>query len=200
MQVRTDSLRRLGTIAAAVALGALLVVMSACGSEPEKRDVADSSGLFHFKVPEEWQVLNEVGRITVYASDALPAEDESIDELSLLVLTSDSVVAAPVDEALPAFLADWAAGRGWSEVSTGTPRAVTVGERAATRVDVEAVGGNGQPFRGAYVWTRTSGYEVLVMAVTPPAEWDSYQDEISAVLEEWYWLRAEGSTEPSATP
>ena len=107
----------------------------------------------------------------------------------------------PVPEALVEYVAYWGETRGWTNVEAGEPVDATVGGRAASRVDITATDGNGRAFRAAYVWVRTNNREVLITAVTPPENWDTYAADLDAVLTDWFWHRPEGtSAEETTTP
>ena len=188
-------------VLATISLALLIVALVGCGTAEEKRDVADSSGLFHFKVPAEWQFQVTSGTTSVYAAEALPEGGAEADALAIVAMVSDTTTETPVPEALVEYVAYWGETRGWTNVEAGEPVDATVGGRAASRVDITATDGNGRAFRAAYIWVRTNNREVLITAVTPPENWDTYAADLDAVLTDWFWHRPEGtSAEETTTP
>jgi hypothetical protein len=184
--------RRLITalLAAVIATAAFTGCSASVGGESQKT-VADPNGLFHFKVPAEWQSNTEQGLITVYAAEELPDSGE-LDALSLVVLSgSVEDTTTPVEAKVVEIVGLRAASRGWSEYSTGEPEDVMVGNRPGIRVEVRGSDAEGVEFEGAYHLVRTAGSEVLVVAVSPGGQWDSDRERIDDVFEQWYWLRGE---------
>ena len=187
-------------LAAALALGTL--GLASCG-EAEKRDVPDTSGLFHFKVPAKWAAISQNSMITVYADDELPAEGEAFEKLSVVVLISRQVSELPIAEAVADITTKSIASRGWTETEVGSAYDTVVGGRKASRIDLSGVDKNGRAFNAAYIWVRTLDADTLIYAVTPPDLWEDSQEDIDAMLTEWYWQKPdpenEVSTEASET-
>lgn len=185
-----------------LALVALLGVAACKDTDANLRDVADKSGLFHFKVPSDWQYLVGDGMISVYADEELPAEDEIADSLSIVVYVSRTATETPVADTLLAYVDFWGEGRGWGSASVTDPEQTVVGGRDGMRVDIEGTDGSGRAFRATYVWVRTAGQEVLITAFAPPENWDDHTAALDDVLSEWYWHRADDadSDESTATP
>jgi hypothetical protein len=192
--------RPLAAIVALLAAALALTALTACGSE-RTRDVADSTGLFHFKVPDDWQYMIDVTMTTVYAAEELPEEGEDLDALSIVALVSTTATTTPVPDSLTGFVSASRDGRGWTDATLGEPEEVTIGGRPAYRIDIEAADANGRAFRAAYYWVRTSGSDVLVMAVTPADRWSDYEDDLADVLTNWFWHRpADAAVEETVTP
>jgi hypothetical protein len=162
--------------------------------------VADSTSLFHFKIPAEWQYRVESSLITVYAAEELPAEGEDPQALTIVTYVSSSTTDTPVPEALTDYVAFYGDQRSWTDVEVTEPTEIVVGDRAAWRVDISGTDGSGRPFRAAYVWIRTNDREVLVTGVTPQDTWDAYEADFEGVLAEWYWHRPEGAPADVETP
>jgi hypothetical protein len=200
---RTSALvRRAARIVLAAALLAGSLALASCG-EAEKRDVPDTSGLFHFKVPAKWAAASQNSMISIYADDELPAEGEAYEKLSLVILTSRTASSLPIDEALADLVTKAAESRKWTDTEIGEPYDAAVGGRKASRVDLTGTDQNGRAFAAAYIWVRTLDADVLVYAVTPRDDWDKWQEDLDTILTEWYWQKPdpenEVSTEESAT-
>ncbi|MBN2841433.1 MAG: hypothetical protein JXP37_10810 [Coriobacteriia bacterium] len=185
------SVARIGTMVVALVLTATLAGCGAGTQEP--RDVADSTSLFHFKIPAEWQYRIESSLITVYAAEELPAEGEAPEALTIVTYVSNTTTETPVPEALADYVAFYGDQRSWTDVEVTEPTEIVVGDRTAWRVDISGTDGSSRPFRAAYVWIRTNDREVLVTGVTPQDTWDAYEDDFEDVLAEWYWHRPEGA-------
>ena len=189
----TRTRRTTSAIAAVLAVIAVAVLAS-CGSAAKtKQEVADTSGLFHYKVPATWQTRAEPGMTTAYAAEELPAEDETTDALTIVTMLSTVTTETPVPEALAGYVSGLGAARGWTEVSAADPAAATVGGRAASRIDVTGTDARGRAFKAAYFWIRTNAREVLIVAVTPTDRWNAYSADLHDVLNEWYWHLSEGT-------
>ena len=200
MQVTRSAHRSSARLVAALAAIVLAVGASACGAAQEPRDVADSTSLFHFKIPAEWQYRVEPSLITVYAAEALPAEGEDPDALTIVTYVSSSTTDTPVPDALTDYVTFYGDQRSWTDVEVTEPTEIVVGGRAAWRVDITGTDGNNRLFRAAYVWVRTNDREVLVTGVTPQDTWDAYEADFDGVLAEWYWHRPEGAPADVETP
>jgi hypothetical protein len=185
-----------------LALVALLGVTACKGKDASLRDVADKSGLLHFKIPSDWQYLVGDGMISVYADEELPGEGEAADSLSIVVYVSRTATETPVADTLLAYVDYWSEGRGWSGVSVTDPEQTVVGGRDGLRVGIEGTDGSGRAFRATYVWVRTAGQEVLITAFAPPEDWDDHSAALDDVLAEWYWHRADdaAAVDSTATP
>jgi hypothetical protein len=171
-----------------------VVALASCGNPPEpKKDVADSSGLFHYKVPAVWQSRSEPGMTTAYAAEDLPGEGETAEALTIVTMLSTVTTDTPVPEALADYIAGLSAARGWTDVQAEDPVAATVGDRAASRIDVSGTDASGRAFQAAYLWIRTNAREVLVVAVAPADRWNAYSADLHDVLNEWYWHLPEGT-------
>jgi len=193
--------RFLTLLAIAVLSTALLMSASCAKPAPADRDVADSSGLFHFRIPSDWQALVEGNTVSVYAAESLPEEGARADALSMIVYVSSTTTATPVPEGLLAYIDYWSESRGWTDKEVSLPTATTVGDREATRVDITGVDANGNRFQAAYIWVRTAGREVLITAFTPPERWAEYSDDLDLVLEQWFWLQDDNTApEEPASP
>ncbi|MDO8880997.1 MAG: hypothetical protein Q7W44_09425 [Coriobacteriia bacterium] len=189
-------------MALAAALIVALAALPACnGAAADKRDVTDSSSLFHFKIPATWQYMIEPSVVSVYAADTLPETGQPAEALAIVTHVSSATTDTPVAEALVAYAGYLSQTRGWTDVEIGEPADVLVGGRTASAIDIAGADGNGRAFRARYVWVRTNSREVLVTAIAPPGAWGEYSDDLDTLLDEWYWHRAEGtSADTTATP
>jgi len=171
--------------------------LSACGpaeTSTELETVNDASGLFHVKVPNDWSSLAEEGLVVLYASDTLP-EEERIDDLSVAIFSTDETTDTPVPETLTFVVDRRAADRSWKDYSRSEPRATSIGGREGSFVEVTGTDANGQDFRARYHYIRTSGRDVLVIAVAPSAMWDVVVPEVDTLIaDEWYWHTPAGGT------
>ncbi len=199
MSARRPTRKTIVLVAVAVLLLAGLAALTGCGTK-DKRDITDSSSFFHFKIPAHWQSRVDPTILTVYADKKLPSEGQTYDALSVIVLLTDQATETPVPTALADFLALAETGRGWTEVETTDPVDTMVGGRPASRIDITGTDANGRGFKGAYIWVRTNGRDCLIMAVTPPDKWEKSQDDIEAILTDWYWHKPDPSLESTATP
>lgn len=177
-------------LAATFAAIALAGCSTSAGGASEKT-VADPGGLFHFKIPADWQSSTEQGLITVYGAEELPESGE-IDALSLIVLsgsTEDS--GTPVDTKIVEIVDLRAESRGWTDYSVGDPVEVMVGTRPGTRVEVRGNDAEGLAFESGYHLVRTAGSDVLIVAVSPEGQWSRDREQLDEVFTQWYWLRSE---------
>jgi hypothetical protein len=192
----------LSRLALAAALIVISAVLPACdGAAADKRDVTDSSSLFHFKIPATWQYMIEPSAISVYAADTLPEAGQPAEALAIVTHVSSATTDTPVAEALVAYAGYLSQTRGWTDVEIGVPADARVGGRMASAIDIAGTDGNSRAFRARYVWVRTNGREVLITAIAPPDVWGEYSDDLDTLLDEWYWHRAEdASADETATP
>lgn len=195
--VSTSPYRAFSRGAALLCVAALAAALTGCtlfGGEPASQTVADPQGLFHFKVPASWQVNVEQGLIAVYAAEE-PPESSALDALSLVVLSASAEeTTTAVAERVASIVAARAASRGWQEYAVGEAEDVAVGSRTGVRVEVSGTDADGVAFEGAYQLVRTSGVEVLVVAVSPEGRWAQDRESLDDIFEQWYWLRPETET------
>ena len=192
LAVFSPASRRLLTTVLATALATVAITgCSASGGGTSQKTVADPNGLFHFKIPAEWQSNTEQGLITVYGAEELPESGE-IAALSLIVLSGATEdTGTPIDTKIVEIVDLRAESRGWTDYSVGDPGEVMVGNRTGTRVEVQGSDAEGVAFEGAYHLVRTAGSDVLIVAVSPEGQWASDGEQLDEVFEQWYWLRAE---------
>jgi hypothetical protein len=181
-------------LTALLAAALAIVAITGCsnsGSSTSQKTVSDPNGLFHFKIPADWQSNTEQGLITVYGAEDLPESGE-IDALSLIVLSgSTEDTGTPVGAKIVEIVDQRAASRGWTDYSVSDPGEVMVGDRPGARVEVAGVDAEGVAFEGAYHIVRTAGSDVLIVAVSPDGGWSRDREQLDDVFEQWYWLRAE---------
>ncbi len=185
--------RTVAAIAALCALGLLLSLASGCSffEQEQPKTVTDPSGLFHFKVPGSWQSNVTADLIAVYAAKELP-ESGSLESLSILVYSgTPEDTSTPVEDRVTDIIALRAENREWESYETSDPEEVTIGGRPGTRIGVEGVDSEGAEFSGAYHLVRTSGKEVLVIALSPGSGWESDEQLAADVFEQWFWLKPE---------
>jgi hypothetical protein len=192
LAVLSPSSRRLLSILLAVVFATVAITgCSASGGGASQKTVADPNGLFHFKIPADWQSSTEQGLITVYGAEELPESGE-IDALSLIVLSgSTEDTGTPVDTKIVEIVDLRADSRGWTDYSVGDPEEVMVGNRPGTRVEVAGADGEGVAFESGYHLVRTAGSDVLIVAVSPEGQWSRDREQLDEVFTQWYWLRSE---------
>jgi hypothetical protein len=175
------------------ALLAMTIALAGCSlfaDEPDQT-VADPEGLFHFKVPGTWQADSETGVIAVYASEDVPEQD-SLDAMSILVLSDSTVdTATTTAERLQLLVDGRAESRTWESYETQEPVEISVGDRTGTRLEVSGVDSAGRAFEGAYHLVRTSGSDVLVVAISPADSWAEDREALDSIFEQWFWLKPE---------
>lgn len=184
-----------------IALAALVIVTalsvtgcSLLGGEPELRDISARDGLYHFQIPADWQALVDSQAIAVYAADELPEGDEAASTLSIIALTANETTDAPVPDELLRITNNRSIQRSWTNAVIGEPVETSVGSREAYSVEVAATDANGNPFEGRFHLVRTSGREVLIVAVAPADLYADYVSDLEDVLERWYWHQPEVQT------
>lgn len=171
-------------------LSASLTLTAACSlvdPAPTLKEVGEHSGLFHVKVPQEWQTTTARGVTALYASSELPSDPEAVTELSMLIFTADVASQTPVPVELSALVGQRAVERGWQEHKVSAPETSAVGEREASRVHVTLTSASGQDYEGDFYLARTSGREVLIVATAPLGSWTEEAPLVEDVLREWYW-------------
>lgn len=182
---------RITRILALATLLMTLVITGGCslfgGADTELKDVSDYSGVFHFQVPADWQVSAESGAIAVYASQALPTAETAIESLSILVFTSYETTVSPAAEQLKQFAEDRSTQRGWVDPVIGDVSETEIGGRPAYQIEIEASNPDGPRFAGRFLLVKTSGRDVLVIAVAPADQIDGYDGDIDSVMENWFW-------------
>lgn len=176
-----------------------------CAKEPALRSWGEPTGLFHFKVPEDWQVNVQPSFMTVYAGSEFPSE-EIFDALSVLVFVVVPTEGEPAD-ALTTLIENRATEREWQEYEAGEVQDTVMGNRVAYKRHVTGVDARGNAFAADYVLARTNGREVLVVAVAPADSWETDREAVATLLEqEWYWhipdpaVTIGGSAEETAGP
>ena len=149
--------------------------------------VNDVGGLFHIKHSEAWSSMAQKGLVVIYGDEKLP-ESEKLDSLSIAVLISGEVVEEPAPETLKFIAEERSSNRGWTDATIGEVEEATIGDRDAYRLEVAGTDGLGVEFRGYYYLVRTSGHEVMVIAVAPARIWDGIEADVVTLTEnEWYW-------------
>lgn len=162
--------------------------------------VSDPTNLFHFKIPSRWQWKADGGFISVYADKQLPQTGEAPDALSLLVFTSAEASSAPLSEMVDYLVDARAKSRGWKDVKRAASRQTKLGGRAAYQLDVTATDADGATFESRYVFSRTGGKEVFLVAVAPDgASIADHDDEIGDVTAQWYWHIADGASQTATS-
>ena len=205
MRDRSNPVHRLATAVALVtALAAMLVLGSGCSlleSEPEFDTVTDYGGRYHFLVPQGWQSVTDSTILAVYASEELPAEDEALDVLSIVVLSGEAVEEAPESQMLTDFVNARSDSREWSEATVSDPTSTTIGGRPGVSIDVSAVDSSGVPFTARFYQVRTAGLDYIIVGVMPGEDFDEASEELDGITERWYWhVPDDASTEDTATP
>lgn len=179
------------------------MLVTGCDSRSALTTVSDSSGLFHVRVPEDWQSNPSQGVMALYAADKLPeTEDQAFENLSVAIYTSDAAGTQPVADELVELVQARAADRAWRDSELGQPTEMTVGKRQAWSMDVSGTDSGGRAFSGRATLIRTNGREVLAFSVAPKAEWADQVDAVDGLFAEWYWHSPEDSESiaESATP
>ena len=118
-------------------------------SEPEYDTVTDFGGQYHFLVPQGWQSVADSSILAVYASEELPAEDQALDVLSIVVLSGDAVEETPPARDADRVRQARSAARDWGEAEISEPASITVGGRPGIVVEVTALDATGVPFKPA---------------------------------------------------
>jgi hypothetical protein len=197
--------RRLAIVFALVAaLAATLMLGSGCSlfeSEPEYDTITDYGGRYHFLVPDGWQSVADSTILAVYASEELPAEDEPLDVLSIVVLSGEAVEEAPEGDMLTEFVTARSESREWAEAEVSEPESATVGGREAVSVEVSALDSTGSPFNARFYQVRTAGIDYIIVAVMPGEDFEEAATEIDGIVERWFWHVPDDATaEETATP
>lgn len=166
------------------ALAVALAATTGCSHKAvELRTINDSENLFHVKVPASWQTTVTPGGLALYATDKLPAS-ETIQSMSVFVL-----VAKESDQTSPTLIArivkSRAASRGWRDSSISRVSKTSIGNRPAIRIDIAGTDKSGLVFKGSYYLVRTSGSDVLVIAVAPKDKWNA--QAVDDLCAHWYW-------------
>ena len=191
-------------VALVVALSATLVLGSGCSlleSEPEFDTVTDYGGRYHFLVPQGWQAVADSALLAVYASEELPAEDEALDVLSVVVLSGDAVEEAPESRMLTDFVSARSESREWAEATISEPTSTTVGGRPAVSIDVAATDSTGVAFTARFYQVRTAGIDYVIVGVMPGPDFEQAGTELDGITERWYWhVPDDASAEDTATP
>lgn len=189
-------------VMSALALAAI-VALSGCsllGGASRTQSVTDKANTFHFKIPAKWQTMPAEGFISVYADDKLPGKDEPAKALSILVFASQEASTAAETDVLDYLLEARAEQRGWTDVKRGKTVKTTLGKRPAWTTDVSARGADGVEFDSRYIFARTEGREVFVVAVAPQGkDISAYDDEIDSIQKNWFWHSASEPTTDTAS-
>jgi len=161
-------------------------------------DIADTAGLFHFKIPATWQHVIEPGTIMVYAAKELPAAGEDFEALTLFVFSSEVSTTAPEAEELQAIIENRAQTRGWKDYTAAEPEEAAIGNRTGTKIAVSGLDGQGKGFSSEFFLIRTGNKTVGILAVAPSDSYADTKDDLADILaNRWYWLT---SSESSGTP
>ena len=185
-----------------IALAALVIVtalsITGCSlfeKDPEYRDVTARDSLYHFQMPSDWQSLVDGTAVAVYAAEELPEPGEAADTLSIIALTANVTTDAPVPDELLRITSNRSIQRSWTDTVISDPIETSVGSREAYSVEVAAIDGSGNPFEGRFHLIRTSGREVLIVAVAPASLYADYVSDMEDILERWYWHQPESQTD-----
>ncbi len=195
MRARSKSLSALATVALVLTMATTIVACS--GRADDLQTVNSSDSLFHVKVPPTWQHRIDDNFMGLYASKELPTS-EDLKSLSIVILSGKSVSDTPTAELLAEFARDRSVSRGWKGAKLSKPVKTTIGGRPANKVRVSGNDVNGE-FAGAYYLIRTSGADVLVMAVAPADQWVDAEAEVTQLTTDWFWHEPPG-TEVSDNP
>lgn len=193
--------RRTIRLALLTSFVAIAMLLGGCGASSELTSVSEATGLFHVRVPEQWQSSSQPGLMVFYDAKELPAsEDEAFDSLSIGIYTSDIAGTEPVGERLLKLLQARAVDRAWQNERLGKPAKTTVGKREGWATDVSGLDADGRAFAGRAALVRTNGREVLLFAVAPKEEWDDASVKIEDLVAEWYWhVPADRSADATGT-
>lgn len=194
---------RVARITIIVALAVSAVALAGCSLLPQTgktRTVSDPQNIFHVKIPAKWQASTDPGYLSIYADKELPAEGVEPDALSVLVFTSSEPSTAPVADVVDYLIKARAQSRGWKKTTPGKPTRIELGGRDAHAVDVKATDSAGKEFESRYVFARTGGVEVFMVAVAPRGKAiGDYDDELKRLAAEWYWQNSETAVGSSVT-
>jgi hypothetical protein len=187
-----------------VALAATAVFASGCSlfgeGEPEYDTVTEYNGRYHFLVPAGWQSVSDPSLLAVYASEELPAEDEALDVLSIVVLNGEESTEYETAEMLQEFVENRGESREWQEAEISEAAAASVGDREGFMIEVSALDSAGVPFQARFYQVRTNGTDFVIVGVMPGDEWGQAGEELDGILERWFWhMPAEESAEDTAT-
>lgn len=205
MRDRTSRLSRTVVVAALVAvLAATAILTTGCSlfgeSEPEYDTVTEFGGRYHFLIPAGWQSIADPSLLAVYASEELPAEDEALDVLSIVVLNGSAEDTMETDEMLTEFVENRSETREWQDAEIGEAQAASVGDRDAIMIEVSASDTTGVPFQARFYQVRTAGTDYILVAVMPGEEWGEAADEVDGILSRWFWhTPGEASAEETET-
>jgi hypothetical protein len=187
-----------------MALGVLIALsllpLAGC-SEPELKDVPDTSGWFHVKVPENWQTTTDSNIVALYDAEKVPETDaEARKVLSVFLLASAEQTETAAAEAIAALVDARAKNAGWQDLEASDPQKTEVGGREGMQVTVSAKDANGQPFEGSLTLVQTNGKEILVVAAAAPDVWSEQKSAVDDLFDHWFWhQRVEQGVEESAT-
>lgn len=186
----------------------LLVLLSSlalqgCGRKDGSgtlKSVSDADGLFHVKVPSDWSSKVDPGTMILYSRPDLPTSDR-LEALSIAIFASSNVTSTPVPEALRYVVQARASARRWRSFQTEAVTSTKIGGRDASQMRLTGTDANGVDFSADYEMTRTSGYEVLVIAVAPRSQWDAAEPVVTTLLkDDWYWHLAPKSSTATSAP
>lgn len=194
---------RLARVSIIVALMASALALAGCSLLPQTgktRSVSDPANIFHVKVPEKWQTSTDAGYLSIYADKELPTEGAEPDALSVLVFTSSEPSTAPVAKVVDYLIKARGESRGWKKTTTGESGKVKLGGREAYSVDVNAQDSEGKEFESRYLFARTGGVEVFVVAVAPRGTAiNAYDDELEDLASQWYWHSPDKAAEATTS-
>lgn len=195
MNARRRTRRVLAVLAVAALATALLAAAGCTSKDTALKDIADPNGLFHFKVPSEWQSTVVQGLTLVYASPELPKTDTLPDTLTLAVYPSYDATDIPLPEQLKGVVERRSKNRNWRSYQASEPTSVTVGEREGVSLDVSGVDANGAAFDARFYLVRTGDQQVGFFAVAPKGGLAKYHGDLAAIIgQRWYWHRPEAET------
>ncbi len=176
----------------------LTMVLMGCNNRADKLQTINSSdSLFHVKAPSSWQQRVDDNFMGLYASDTLPTS-EDLKSLSIVILSGRTVSTTASPELLAEFAKDRSVTRKWKGAKLGDPTKADIGGRSSSRVAVSGSDANGA-FAGAYYLIRTSGSDVLVMAVAPADQWGESETSVTQLTKDWFWHEP-ATREASGTP
>lgn len=186
-------------IAPVIALLAALTLLTGCFGGQDLQSVSDAGGLFHVRVPDDWQANAQPQVLILYGDDKLPgSEQEAFEQLSIGMFVASQASSDPVGPKLTALMDARAKGRGWKSKQVSKPAEISIGGRPGFALDVSGTDAQGREFAGRAALVRTGGSEVLVFAVAPQDTWDKRADEVETLFTEWYWHTGGSATEASA--
>jgi hypothetical protein len=175
---------------------------SLAGSEPEYDTATDFDDRFDILIPQGWRSVSDSSILAIYAAEDLPTEEESLEILSVLVISAPARAEVTPERMLEEYVEFRAEDRGWQNAEISEVTSAALGGREGHAIDVTATDENGHEFQAKFVTVRTGGTDFVMIAVTPADEYDEYAADVDGIMERWSWRvpdesgEATGGAEP----